>query len=185
MFWDRSTSHSDAIVTEFLDGLYSYAMILVCNPTAAEGLVRETYAREIEVMGRPRGEARERKNRLFTILRNICFKRYGVLRHSIDSQDPYTSKTDHVRAAIQKLPTDLREVVFLREYEGLSYSEIAAILNCSASIVAPQLSRAREKLRMLLAAELNAPIHPQGKKQEKRASGASPLLFFKEETFPQ
>ena len=44
-----------------------------------------------------------------------------------------------------------REVIVLREFEGLSYHEIADILHCPAGTVMSRLGRAREKLRLLLS----------------------------------
>ena len=58
-----------------------------------------------------------------------------------------------VREAVAALPTDLREVVVLFEYEGLSHAEIAAALGCTPKAVEARLYRAREKLRKALSAE--------------------------------
>ena len=49
----------------------------------------------------------------------------------------YVSKqeAEHVRAGIQKLPVDFREIILLREYEELSYLEIANVLDCPVGTV--------------------------------------------------
>lgn len=39
------------------------------------------------------------------------------------------ARTDQLRTAIAALPTDYREVIVLRELEGLAYKEISAVLN--------------------------------------------------------
>jgi RNA polymerase sigma-70 factor, ECF subfamily len=39
---------------------------------------------------------------------------------------------EQVRNAIQQLPLEFREIILLREYEELSYEEIAALLVCPA-----------------------------------------------------
>jgi RNA polymerase sigma-70 factor (ECF subfamily) len=57
---------------ENLDGLYSYAMVLSRNHAEAEDLVRETYVRAIQAVGRLRAGS-DMKSWLFTILRNIWF----------------------------------------------------------------------------------------------------------------
>jgi RNA polymerase sigma-70 factor, ECF subfamily len=46
----------------------------------------------------------------------------NIVEPSKDSHDLYVSKqeAEHVRAAIQKLPVDFREIILLREYEELS-----------------------------------------------------------------
>ncbi len=60
---------------------------------------------------------------------------------------------DTVRAAFVELKPSHREVVFLREVEGLSYSEIATRMELSQSAVETLLFRARRALRELLEAE--------------------------------
>jgi RNA polymerase sigma-70 factor (ECF subfamily) len=63
---------------------------------------------------------------------------------------------EQVREAIQQLPVDFREIILLREFEELSYQEIATILDCPAGTVMSRLARARAKLRTLLLAALPA-----------------------------
>ena len=52
--------------------------------------------------------------------------------------------------ALAKLSVKLREIIVLKEVEGLSYEEIAEILNCSRGTVKSRLFRARERLKELL-----------------------------------
>src|ERR1700720_2539630 len=56
-----------------------------------------------------------------------------------------------VRRALETLPTDFREVLVLRELEGLSYKEIAAIVGIPLGTVMSRLARARERLTGVLA----------------------------------
>jgi RNA polymerase sigma-70 factor, ECF subfamily len=75
------------------------------------------------------------------------------------SKDPhalYVSKVerDQVREAIQQLPDEFREIIVLREYQELSYQEIATLLDCPAGTVMSRLGRARSKLRSLLSSTL-------------------------------
>ena len=59
-----------------------------------------------------------------------------------------------VNAAIDALSEDLRQAIVLREIEGLSYEEIAAVMNCPIGTVRSRIFRAREaiadRLRPLL-----------------------------------
>jgi RNA polymerase sigma-70 factor (ECF subfamily) len=85
------------------------------------------------------------------------------------SKDPLASyissiEGDQVRKAIQQLPIDFREIILLREFEELSYLEIAKILDCHVGTVMSRLSKARSKLRTLLTAMLHPSPH------EKRRS---------------
>jgi RNA polymerase sigma-70 factor (ECF subfamily) len=57
---------------------------------------------------------------------------------------------EQVRTAIQQLPVEFREIIILREYEELSYSEIANVLQCPLGTVMSRLARARSKLGDLL-----------------------------------
>ncbi len=56
-----------------------------------------------------------------------------------------------VRHALEALPEAYREVVVLREIESMSYSEIAAIIQCPVGTVMSRLARGRGLLRQLLA----------------------------------
>ena len=55
-----------------------------------------------------------------------------------------------VRGAIERLPVDFREVLVLREIEGLSYKEIAAVVRVPIGTVMSRLARARERLQAVL-----------------------------------
>jgi RNA polymerase sigma-70 factor (ECF subfamily) len=153
--------------------LYSYALVLTRNRSEAEDLVQETYVRALGAMGRLRADSNV-KSWLFTILRNTWFNQLRQQRtaklvaldgeeNAMDiaetAKDPYAlyvDKMEHaqVRQAIQQLPAGFREIILLREFEELSYQEIATILDCPAGTVMSRLARARASLRMLLSAVL-------------------------------
>jgi RNA polymerase sigma-70 factor, ECF subfamily len=177
----------DAIEIEHLNGLYSYALILSRNHADAEDLVQETYLRAIQAKDRLRADSNI-KAWLFTILRNIWLnqlrkRRSGpqivetmedspaneVVEPSRDSYDIYVSnlEREQVRAAIEKLPIEFREIILLREYEELSYQEIASLLDCPAGTVMSRLGRARAKLRVVLSAKLTKPGPSQGEKRNE------------------
>lgn len=152
---------------EYLDGLYSYAMILSRDNTEAEDLVQETCLRALRAIGRSRDD-RCVKCWLFTILRNIWLNQLRKRRNTPDLvesdadeladavPDPLTQyikrvEREQVRSAIQQLPLRFQEIIILREYEYLSYQEIAAVLNCAPGTVMSRLARARSELRKLLS----------------------------------
>ena len=64
---------------------------------------------------------------------------------------PAPSCSSDRRRALETLPTDFREVLVLRELEGLSYKEIAAIVGIPLGTVMSRLARARERLTGVLA----------------------------------
>jgi RNA polymerase sigma-70 factor (ECF subfamily) len=183
MSWnDDGAGRADASGVEYLDGLYSYALVLTRNHAEAEDLVQETYVRAIPAMGRLRVGGNT-KGWLFTILRNVWLNQLGKWRNgpqmiemdvgdgvadsivepSEDSHDLYVSKpeAEQVRAAIQKLPEEFREIILLREYEDLSYQEIASVLDCPVGTVMSRLGRARAKLRGLLSTTLKGSDRPE------------------------
>ena len=59
-------------------------------------------------------------------------------------------------AALEQLPVDFREVIVLREIEGLSYKEIAAVVRVPIGTVMSRLARGRERLMAVL--KLTAPM---------------------------
>jgi len=61
-----------------------------------------------------------------------------------------------VRAAIEALPLEFREILVLREFEELSYKEIAAVVDVPLGTVMSRLARARE--RLLAALRPSAPM---------------------------
>jgi RNA polymerase sigma-70 factor (ECF subfamily) len=87
-----------------------------------------------------------------------------------DSYDLYVSKTeaDQVRAAIQELSLEFREIILLREYEELSYQEIASVQACPVETVMSRLARARGKLRALLEATLKGSDSPSARGKNDR-----------------
>jgi RNA polymerase sigma-70 factor (ECF subfamily) len=175
MSWNHhATGRVDAIGIEDLDGLYSYALVLTRNHAEAEDLVQETYVRAIQAMGRLRPDS-NMKGWLFTILRNVWLNQLrkwrngpqmvdievdGVANSVVEpckgAHELYVSKVEaeQVRAALQELPLEFREIILLREYEDLSYLEIASILGCPVGTVMSRLGRARAKLRALLSARI-------------------------------
>jgi RNA polymerase sigma-70 factor (ECF subfamily) len=189
MFCKQNDAYQvDAIGIEYLDGLYSYALVLSHNHADAEDLVQETYVRAMQAMGRLRADSNI-KSWLFTILRNIWLnqlrkRRRGpqIVETGLDDSsanemvEPSKSSYDlcvgkmereQVRVAIQKLPLGFREIILLREYEELSYQEIASILGRPAGTVMSRLARARSKLRILLSANLTKSGPSQGEKQNE------------------
>jgi RNA polymerase sigma-70 factor (ECF subfamily) len=51
-----------------------------------------------------------------------------------------------INQAIIELPEDLRTAVTLREYEGLSYEDIAAVMNCPVGTIRSRIFRGRESI---------------------------------------
>ena len=180
--------------SDYLDGLYGYAMVLSRNRFEAEDLVQETCLRALRALDGLRAEGSV-KSWLFTILRNIWLNQLRQRRTAPDlieldadengtyepadlAQDPHNGfvskvEREQVRVAIQQLPVEFREIIILREYEELSYQEIAALLDCPPGTVMSRLARARSKLRDLLSDGLMAPREKEQEKEIGETNGAA------------
>jgi RNA polymerase sigma-70 factor (ECF subfamily) len=149
-----------------LDAAYNLARWLTRNEHDAEDVVQDAYLRAIRHFGDFQGG--EGRGWLLAIVRNRC---YDSLRHkSVErtapfdeelhdarqaSTDPEASLLQKERAgllrhALAELPSDLREVLVLRELEELSYREIASIAGVPIGTVMSRLSRARKRLQQVL-----------------------------------
>jgi RNA polymerase sigma-70 factor (ECF subfamily) len=168
-----AAGRAGAIGVEYLNGLYSYALVLTRNHAEAEDLVQETYFRAMRAMETLQADSNI-KGWLLTILRNVWLNQmrrrrngpqmvqmeigdgaaHSAVEPSKGPENLYINKMEAqgVRAAIQELPIRFREVILLREYEDLSYQEIASALDCPVGTVMSRLLRARAKLRSLLSA---------------------------------
>jgi len=65
----------------------------------------------------------------------------------------------HIDAALTALPEDLRIAVTLREFEGLSYDEIAQVMECPVGTVRSRIFRARVAIAKVLAPLLEQSDH--------------------------
>jgi RNA polymerase sigma-70 factor, ECF subfamily len=188
---DAEVDSAHALGLEHLDGLYGYARVLTRNYADAEDLVQETYVRAMRAVGRLRASSNV-KGWLFTILRNVWLNQLrksrngprmieiegddavanSIIEPSKDSHDLYVSRTEteQVQAAIQQLPVEFREIIVLREYEDLSYQQIAAILDCPVGTVMSRLGRARAKLRALLLPRLGGLDSPRARGTKYRVT---------------
>jgi RNA polymerase sigma-70 factor (ECF subfamily) len=185
MFCKQNDAYQvDAICFEYLNGLYSYALVLSRNHADAEDLVQQTYVRAMRATGKLRTD----KSRFFMILRNIWVTQSRKRRSapqsfetgmedvfvnqmagsSASSYDLYASNRERkqVQVAIQQLPVDFGEAIVLRECEELSFQEIASIVGCPAETVKSRLAKARSMLRAVLSARLEKRGLPQEETQD-------------------
>ncbi|TXT25886.1 MAG: RNA polymerase sigma-70 factor ECF subfamily [Gallionellaceae bacterium] len=76
------------------------------------------------------------------------FEEAGLLQEVSTPENELMSKqvVEVVNASLQQLPDDLRTALTLREIEGLSYEEIAAVMDCPIGTVRSRIFRAREAI---------------------------------------
>lgn len=159
-------------VLPHLDAAYNLARWLTRNGQDAEDAVQEACLRAFRFFGGFRGG--DARAWLLKIVRNTCYTQLQNNRpqelattfdeeiHSEDdgSMNPEmlllrSADSQLLRRALEELPMNFREVLVLRELEGLSYREIAEVSNIPPGTVMSSLSRARERLRQSLTSLLS------------------------------
>jgi RNA polymerase sigma-70 factor, ECF subfamily len=157
-------------VLPHLDAAYNLARWLTRNERDAEDVVQESYLRAFRFFAGFRGG--DARAWLMRIVRNTCYTWLHANRplqeatefdETLFSPEPRSPNPEEavlrndrgalVRKALEALPANFREVLILRELEGLSYKEIADITGMPAGTVMSSLSRARDRLRHVLMSE--------------------------------
>ena len=135
----------------------------VGDRAVAEDLTQETFLRAWRARSGYRGEAAAARGWLCAIAANVARdhmrarRRRPVEEEAVFSdipsvtEDPVSSaeaaeSLEQLRAALERLPAGHREMFLLRERDGLSYKEIAAVMACPIGSVMSGLARARERL---------------------------------------
>jgi RNA polymerase sigma factor (sigma-70 family) len=155
-------------VVPHLDAAYNLARWLTRNDQDAQDVVQEAYLRAFRFLGGFRGG--NVRAWLLRIVRNTCYtwlhqnrpqqptvefdeEFFGPDPLAPTPEEALFRKDDRklVRRALQELPASHREVLILRELEGMSYKEISEIMDMPAGTVMSRLSRAREGFRQSLA----------------------------------
>jgi RNA polymerase sigma-70 factor, ECF subfamily len=157
-----------------LAAAYNLARWLTRNGSDAEDLVQDAYLRALKGFEGFRGG--DGRAWLLRIVRNTCYtwlqeNRVQEFATTFD-EELYTIENDStnpetlllrsadkqpLKEALEKLPLEFREVIVLRELEGMSYKEIAELAGIPVGTVMSRLARARERLQQLLIASVKEP----------------------------
>jgi RNA polymerase sigma factor (sigma-70 family) len=159
----------EEVLLPHLDAAFNYARWLTKNDADAEDVVQDAYVRALRFFSSLRGD--DARAWLLTIVRNTWYGRFprraasGLVTVADEDADTRADMSldpeaqmlqqetvEQVRCALEAVPTDFREVLVLRELEGLSYKEIAAIVGIPLGTVMSRLARARERLADVVAA---------------------------------
>jgi len=172
MLEQNSLPNFEQAVLPHLDAAYNLARWLTRNEQDAQDAVQEAYLRAFRFFpGYRGGDARAW---LMKIVRNTCYtwlhvngplKDAAEFDENLFPPDPRALNPEQlvlqndkgalVRKALEELPPNFREVLILREVEGMSYKEIADITGMPAGTVMSSLSRARDRLRQVLTDLMN------------------------------
>ncbi|MGB0036148.1 MAG: sigma-70 family RNA polymerase sigma factor [Candidatus Acidiferrales bacterium] len=162
----------DDVVLPHLDAAYNLARWLVRNPHDAEDVVQEAYLRALKFFGGYRGG--DSRTWILKIVRNTSYSfleknrpadlsvEFDETLHTTETGQPEAESTllqsvdsRELREALEDLPVNFREVLILRELEGMSYKEIAGVTGVPMGTVMSGLARGRTQLRERLLRKLN------------------------------
>ena len=167
----------EEVVLPHLDAAFNYARWLTKSDADAEDVVQDAAVRALRFFSTLRND--DARSWLLTIVRNTWNARFSKVgsadQHAVlddmkddrpDEQlDPEAlvmqrQTIERVQRAIEGLPMDFREVIVLRELEGLSYKEIAAVIAAPIGTVMSRLARGRERLLAIMADGYRPPRRP-------------------------
>lgn len=165
----------DTLVLRYQDRVFRTCLRLLGNHEDANDCAQETFVKVYRSLNRFRLEAKF-STWLYTIAVNICKnwltsaehrrkKKMIYIDNPIETEEgslrleiPDTTQlpvaelaeketSAQIQAAISSLPEDFKQIVVLRDIEGLSYEDISKVTGYNLGTVKSKLSRARQKLR--------------------------------------
>jgi RNA polymerase sigma-70 factor (ECF subfamily) len=159
----------ESLALPHLDAAYTLARYLLRDPDNAEDAVQEAFLRALKYFGSYRGG--DPRAWILAIVRNECRSKSPSRRDakwaesvpfdeeihtaesiSADALALETEAKETIREALDLLPIEFREVVILREIQGLSYQEIADIVKAPIGTIMSRLSRGRARLEKTVKA---------------------------------
>jgi RNA polymerase sigma-70 factor (ECF subfamily) len=160
----------DLLVKKYQHKVISLVMRFVHNQSEAEDVAQEAFLKAYRALANFRGDSAF-YTWLYRIAANTAKNHLAQKqrRHSdkhVDVDDMVLTEGDSVLTAIEnpenhlageqlqlaihqvleKLPDDLKTALMLREFEGLSYDEIAEVMDCPVGTVRSRIFRAREAI---------------------------------------
>lgn len=175
------TEAYEALVTEYQKNVYNLALRMTGNPEDAADMSQEAFIKAYSSLALFRGDSKF-SVWLYRIVSNVCLdhlrrqSRRQTLSLSVEDDEGDEAQIDipdlsqspeellerqltreAVRRGLDSLPPAQRQILLLREIQGLSYEEISAALNIDEGTVKSRISRARKKLCAFLVSDGNIP----------------------------
>ncbi len=152
----------ERVVVSNLDAAYNLARWLTRDDRDAEDVVQEACLRAFRFFDSFHGG--DSRAWLLTIVRHTCYtwlrknrahelvafdEELDNVETGLNPEELLLQNADQqlLRKAVEELPIEFREVIILRELEGLSYKEIASITGIPLGTVMSRLARARKRLQ--------------------------------------
>ena len=147
-------------LVDLIPRLRRYARALVGDRAAADDLVQDTLERAWAKLHLYR-RGTDLRAWLFTVMHNVHVNRVRATRpmDMLDDEMPELAQSPaqgdgllvrDLERAIARLPAEQRAVLLLVTLEDMSYEEVARALAIPVGTVMSRLSRAREKLRLMM-----------------------------------
>lgn len=171
----------ETLVTEYEKGVYAIAQRMTGNPEDAADMTQETFIKAYNSLHSFRGDSKF-SVWLYRIASNVCLdflrsrSRKPTVSLSVEDDEGEETELDiadesqspelllergltrdAVRRGLQALPPDYRQILLLREIQGLSYEEIADVLRIEVGTVKSRIFRARKRLCTFLIEDGNIP----------------------------
>ena len=178
---DGDVNAYEALVKENEKNVYNLALRMTGNSEDAADMAQEAFIKAYNSLTAFRGDSKF-SVWLYRIVSNVCldFLRSRSRKQTVSlstenddgeeveldsadethSPEPLLDRSltrDAVRRGLAALPPDHREILLLREIQGLSYEEIADVLGLEAGTVKSRIFRARKKLCSFLIKDGNIP----------------------------
>jgi len=158
----------EAVVRQYNERLYQHAYYILKDPQEACDAIQEVFIKACREQ-RFFNEDFRMKAWLYRVTSNLCYnivrdrRRRGGILESMDIECKAPAKQvesvhdgerrDEILASMDALTEDHREILILRYYDDLSYTEIADVLDVKVGTVMSRLSRARSRLGEILGAD--------------------------------
>lgn len=161
-------SEIDEQLREIIPGMRRFALSLTRNSSSADDLVQASLERALSSWAGKRAEG-DLRAWLFSILyrqfldahrRSRRYARMLEFFTGRDDAEPSAERTVIAQSTLQvfdRLPTEQRALLLMVSVEGLTYKEVAEILDVPTGTVMSRLSRARQALRQLSDGEISSP----------------------------
>ncbi len=178
---DGDVNAFETLVKEYEKNVYNLALRMTGNSEDAADMSQEAFIKAYNSLSSFRGDSKF-SVWLYRIVSNVCldYLRSRTRKPTVslstenddgeeveldiadESQSPEllldrSLTRDAVRRGLAALPPDHREILLLRDIQGLSYEEIAAALGLEAGTVKSRIFRARKKLCSFLIKDGNIP----------------------------
>jgi RNA polymerase sigma-70 factor (ECF subfamily) len=179
IFSANRTAKFEEVVLPHLDAAYNLARWLTRNEEDAKDVVQEACLRALKFVGGFKGE--NSRSWFLSIVRNTA---YTMLKAKQHDMEPLTDATlsaavsgsenpqavvlkeidiQRLREAVEDLPLEFREVIVLREFQELSYEDVAKVAGIPIGTVMSRLARARARLHERLTRQA-VPVAPAARK---------------------